>query len=225
MLRDKGNTVRASATITQSLRAQNPGIRVANSIYDPADRPAFAHDAVSIAAPSDLEFEFDDVIINSQAYRRAMAHAQANIPPSSSQEESVREAAPSNSQGGPIKGTQDSRLLASSSDDTTVKIWESATGRCISTLQGHTSPVCSVAWSRDRTRLASGSIDKRVKIWDLATGQCVSTLKGHTDWVRSVAWSQDMTQLASGSDNNTVKIWDSATSGCVLTLNGHTSQV
>ena len=55
-------------------------------------------------------------------------------------------------------------------------IWDPAIGRCISTLEGHSRSVWSVAWSHDATRLASASNDNTIKIWDPATGLCVSTL-------------------------------------------------
>jgi hypothetical protein len=75
--------------MTQSLRARNPSVRVANSIYDPLDQtcPPFTHDAASIVAPSELEFEFDNMVINSQAYRRAIAYAKAKTKPFDSQAE------------------------------------------------------------------------------------------------------------------------------------------
>ncbi len=78
---------RAAATITQSLRVRNPSVTVANSIYHQADNAnsAVGPDVTSVVAPSELEFEFDDMIINSQAYRRAMAHAQAKVTPPGSQ--------------------------------------------------------------------------------------------------------------------------------------------
>lgn len=38
-----------------------------------------------MVAPSDLEFEFDDMVINSQAYRRVMAYAKAKTKPSDPQ--------------------------------------------------------------------------------------------------------------------------------------------
>ena len=41
--------------------------------------------------------------------------------------------------------------------DKTVKIWDPATGQCISTLEGHSDSVYSVAWSHDASRLASAS--------------------------------------------------------------------
>ncbi|KAK3305099.1 WD40-repeat-containing domain protein, partial [Chaetomium strumarium] len=100
-----------------------------------------------------------------------------------------------------------------------------ATGQCVSTLEGHSGPVYSVAWSPDASRLASASGDNTVKIWDPATGQCVVTLEGHSGPVTSVAWSPDVSRLASASGDETVKIWDPATGQCVSTLEGHSGQV
>ena len=76
-----------------------------------------------------------------------------------------------------VAWSHDASRLASASYDKTVKIWDPATGQCISTLEGHSDSVKSVAWSHDASRLASASDDKTVKIWDPATGQCISTLE------------------------------------------------
>lgn len=89
---------------------------------------------------------------------------------------------------------------------------------CLQTLEGHRSPVSSIAWSPDGSQLASASVDNTVKIWDPATGQCASTLEGHGNSVRSIAWSPDGSRLASASYDNTVRIWDPATGQCVSTL-------
>ena len=89
---------------------------------------------------------------------------------------------------------------------------------CLQTLEGHSSLVSSVAFSRDSTRLASASYDKTVKIWDVSTGACLHTLEGHSNEVNSVAFSHDSTRLASASYDSTVKMWDASTGACLHTL-------
>jgi hypothetical protein len=77
-LQQKGDTFRMSADMTESLRARNPSVRVAGSIYSQEGNPgaAPAPDAASIVAPSELEFDFDDLVVSSHVYRK-IVHAQA----------------------------------------------------------------------------------------------------------------------------------------------------
>jgi WD40 repeat protein len=58
--------------------------------------------------------------------------------------------------------------LASCSDDTRIKIWDTIKGIEIKTLTGHTNSVYSLAFLPDGS-LASGSYDTRIKIWDKKT--------------------------------------------------------
>jgi WD40 repeat protein len=60
----------------------------------------------------------------------------------------------------------DGRLIASSSRDRTVRIWDATTGQELPTLHDHTGTVHCVGFSPDGTRLASGSYDKTIRIWD-----------------------------------------------------------
>jgi WD40 repeat protein len=62
----------------------------------------------------------------------------------------------------------DGQFLASGSWDTTIKLWEVASGREVRTLTGHTGWVLSVAFSPDGQFLASGSGDKTIKLWDIS---------------------------------------------------------
>ena len=119
----------------------------------------------------------------------------------------------------------DGQRLASGSNDQTVKIWDSATGKELFTLKGHAGWVTSAAFSPDGQRLASASWDQTVKIWDSATGKELLALKGHADRVTSVAFSPNGQRLASGSNDQTVKIWDSATGKELCALKGHAGRV
>ncbi len=70
----------------------------------------------------------------------------------------------------------DGQWLASGGHDTTVKLWDVATGRPTRTLEGHESLVVDLAFSPDGTRLASSSYDKTVRLWDVATGRLISSI-------------------------------------------------
>jgi len=101
-------------------------------------------------------------------------------------------------------------MLASSSADTTIKLWDVASGRNVRTLRGHADKVNSVAFSPNGYILASGSHDCTIKLWDVNSGSELRTLvNGHgVDWVSSVAFSPDGRTLVSGGFDMAVKLWD-----------------
>src|SRR5579871_2304024 len=85
----------------------------------------------------------------------------------------------------------DGKLLASASNDRTVRLWDTATGATLQKLEGHTSEVKAVAFSPDGKLLASASHDTTVRLCDTATGATLQKLEGHKDPVRAVAFSPD----------------------------------
>ncbi|OQE12757.1 hypothetical protein PENFLA_c063G02943 [Penicillium flavigenum] len=119
----------------------------------------------------------------------------------------------------------DSRLLVSGSDDNTLRLWDTVTGRLQQTLEGHSHFVQSVGFSPDGRLLVSGSYDSTVRLWDTVTGRLQQTLEGHSHFVQSVAFSPNGRVLASGSDDNTIRLWDTVTGSLQRTLKGHSKSV
>jgi WD40 repeat protein len=119
----------------------------------------------------------------------------------------------------------DGSLLASSSGDHLIKLWDMRTGENKRTLRKHNDLVSSVAFSPNGQLLASGSWDNRVIIWNVATGRVVSQLLGHAMDVNTVSFSPDGKLLASGDLNGTVKLWDVARGTIVRTFLGHAAGV
>src|SRR4051794_19600019 len=85
---------------------------------------------------------------------------------------------------GHVVFSPDGKRLASGSGDTTVKVWDAATGQELLTLKGHSQPISQVVFSSDGKRLATaGSYDHTVRVWDAATGKELLTLEGHPEYV------------------------------------------
>ncbi|KAF9893749.1 hypothetical protein FE257_009919 [Aspergillus nanangensis] len=101
----------------------------------------------------------------------------------------------------------DGQLLAFSSDDHTVKLWDHRTGELLQTLKGHSDWVSSINFSPDSQLLASASFDDSIKVWDTRTGELCHTFSGGVDGIYSVTFVSD-DRLSGSSENNTVKIWD-----------------
>ncbi len=120
----------------------------------------------------------------------------------------------------------DSKTLASSSRDGTVKLWDLATGAVRSTLRpepeswvylldvspdGKTLALASGKhWARDEGHVVAKP-PGLVTLWDADTGKMRARLSESSGEVGNLAFSEDGKRLATVSNNGTVWIWDTDT--------------
>lgn len=97
--------------------------------------------------------------------------------------------------------------LATSGEDKTLRIWDTATGRNLHTIRVD-SPIHSLAWSPDGGRLALGDRAGCLIIWEPTAGGAILSACGHAGTVTSIAWSPDQRTLLTGSTDTTARIWD-----------------
>ncbi|MFE3195346.1 WD40 repeat domain-containing serine/threonine protein kinase [Nocardia sp. NPDC059240] len=107
-----------------------------------------------------------------------------------------------------IAFSPDGTLLATSSLDTTARLWDVRSRQPLGPLTGHVGAVSAVAFSPDGKQIVSGGVDNTVRLWDVKSRSRIGQpLTGHTDRVSSVRFSPDGTVIASGSHDGTIRLW------------------
>jgi WD40 repeat protein len=79
-----------------------------------------------------------------------------------------------------VSFSSDGSVIASGSEDGTIKLWRVSDGELLHTLEGHTGGVASVSFSPDGRLLISGSYDSTIRIWRMADGTLLQTYDQET---------------------------------------------
>ena len=87
-----------------------------------------------------------------------------------------------------VRFSPDARLLATSTLDSTVKVFFTDSLKLFLTLYGHKLPVLNMDISYDNKLIVTSSADKNIRIWGLDFGDCHKALFAHQDSIMGVGF-------------------------------------
>lgn len=117
------------------------------------------------------------------------------------------------------------QLVASASQDKTIKLWRMPDLTPVTVLRGHRRGIWSIAFSPVDQAIASASGDKTIKLWNIKNGSCLRTFEGHVASVLKVQFLSAGTQLLSAGADGLVKLWNVRTAECIATFDGHEDKI
>ncbi|MEG4035808.1 AAA-like domain-containing protein [Microcoleus sp. S36b_A4] len=120
-----------------------------------------------------------------------------------------------------LDASPDGQLIATASNDQTVKLWQ-LDGTLLHTLQ-HKGTVHAVSFSSDSQRVVTASLDGSIYVWN-RQGKLLKTFEGHGAAIWGIAVSPDVQRIASASEDSTIRLW-SMDGKLLKTLSGHQSGV
>jgi F-box and WD-40 domain protein MET30 len=103
----------------------------------------------------------------------------------------------------PHSRPQPPKYMLTSALDSTIRLWEVASGKCIRTFFGHVEGVWALA--ADTLRIVSGAEDRMVKVWDPRTGKCVRTFTGHAGPVTCLDLGDS--RMCTGGEDGEVRMY------------------
>ncbi|HEV3444738.1 MAG TPA: WD40 repeat domain-containing protein, partial [Gemmataceae bacterium] len=126
--------------------------------------------------------------------------------------------------------SKDGKLLASGSNDRSVRLWDIASGQSLRSLRGHGEEITAVGISPDGGQLVSAGKDQALRLWDLDPVERVRDFTGQRGPVWSAAFSPDTSRIAAGGADKMVRLWEFNAAGQgsatpVQALTGHQAAV
>jgi len=129
-----------------------------------------------------------------------------------------------------VRFSPDSRLIALSLLDNTVKVFFVDSLKLFLNLYGHKLPVLSMDISYDSKLIVTCSADKNVRLWGLDFGDCHKAFFAHQDSIMQVAFvphNQDGNghHFFSASKDRMIKYWDGDKFEQIQKLQGHHGEI
>jgi len=116
--------------------------------------------------------------------------------------------------------TSDGKLLATAGADSSIILWDVASGHEFRSLDGGAFVNC-VAFSADNKQLAAATGESKIKVWDVFSGKLIRELTGFPKGVGSLAFDSKGRFLAAGLGDGTIKFWGITDGRRLQTLVGH----
>lgn len=112
----------------------------------------------------------------------------------------------------------DGKLIATGSQDTSIRLWDAANGNEIAILRGHKGYVDAVAFSPNGGNILSWARDGQLILWDITGTKVSKKILGVTKG--GAAFSPDGRWIASGGPNKVIRLWHATTGTETRKLSG-----
>uniref|UniRef100_A0A8V0ZUQ5 Dynein assembly factor with WD repeat domains 1 n=1 Tax=Gallus gallus TaxID=9031 RepID=A0A8V0ZUQ5_CHICK len=131
--------------------------------------------------------------------------------------------------------------------DRTCKVWDTASGEELHTLEGHKNVVYAIAFNNpygmlhvlighrgeissaqfnwDCSLIVTGSMDKTCMLWNATTGAHIATLTGHSDEIMDVCFDYAGQRIATASADGSGRVYNAETKKCIAKLEGHGGEI
>ena len=120
-------------------------------------------------------------------------------------------------------------LIASASEDCTIKVWEIPNGGltknltdCVADLVAHQRRVGVISWHPTAYLvLMSAGSDNKIFIWNVATAEILTEIDIHPDMIYTAVWNYNGSKVATTCKDKMIRIFDPRTGKLLAEGKGH----